>query len=236
MILKLQSLLFSEMEVPSSEEILQCMSSSLSQIKWRLKASSKRRLDIGCLRSFYIEWSQSVRFGLMDLSEFPLSVRDKPLKVLNFRLYYDDLSFTYVLAALCTGMRPVVMIDYGGKLPELQTRLLSLLELLQEVSLSTFSSSNITTWVSCFCSCCLCPLGFTSFQRSDGYGYRGYDLPDQWKNTAQLAEFWTWIVLPRLGTRSSTGCSSYKSFSICFSGWTDLTLAFVLFKMVEQSK
>lgn len=47
--------------------------------------------------------------------------------------------------ALCTGMRPVVMIDYGGKLPELQTRLLSLLELLQEVSLSTFSSSNITT-------------------------------------------------------------------------------------------
>ena len=81
----------------------------------------------------------------MDLSEFPLSVRDKPLKVLNFRLYYDDLSFTYVLAALCTGMRPVVMIDYGGKLPELQTRLLSLLELLQEVSLSTFSSSNITT-------------------------------------------------------------------------------------------
>ncbi|KAH0884572.1 hypothetical protein HID58_060668, partial [Brassica napus] len=80
-ILKLQSLLFSEMEVPSSEEILQCMSSSLSQIKWRLKASSKRRLDI----------------------------------------------------ALCTGMRPVVMIDYGGKLPELQTRLLSLLELLQEV-------------------------------------------------------------------------------------------------------
>nr|VDD09452.1 unnamed protein product [Brassica oleracea] len=70
------------MEVPSSEEILQCMSSSLSQIKWRLKASSKRRLDIG---------------------------------------------------SLCTGMRPVVMIDYGGKLPELQTRLLSLLELLQEV-------------------------------------------------------------------------------------------------------
>lgn len=71
--------------------------------------------------------------------------------------------------ALCTGMRPVVMIDYGGKLPELQTRLLSLLELLQEVSLSTFSSSNITTWVSCFCSCYLCPLGFISFQISDGY-------------------------------------------------------------------
>ncbi|CAH2063539.1 unnamed protein product [Thlaspi arvense] len=34
--------------------------------------------------------------------------------------------------ALCTGMRPVVMIDYGGKMPELQDRLLSLLELIQE--------------------------------------------------------------------------------------------------------
>ncbi|KAJ4905405.1 Uncharacterized protein Rs2_19356 [Raphanus sativus] len=34
--------------------------------------------------------------------------------------------------ALCSGMRPVVMIDYGGKMPELQARLLSLLQLLQE--------------------------------------------------------------------------------------------------------
>lgn len=59
------------------------MSSCLSQIKWRLKPTSKRRLDIDVL-------------------------------------------------ALCTGMRPVVMIDYGGKLPELQDRLLSLLELIQE--------------------------------------------------------------------------------------------------------
>ncbi|CAN6829068.1 unnamed protein product [Brassica oleracea] len=81
------------MEVPSSEEILQRMSSSLSQIKWRLKASSKQRLDIDVL-------------------------------------------------ALCTGMRPVVMIDYGGKLPELQTRLLSLLELLQEVSFISFQISD----------------------------------------------------------------------------------------------
>ncbi|CAF2112951.1 hypothetical protein Bca4012_095674 [Brassica carinata] len=71
------------MEIPSSEEILECMSSCLSQIKWRLKPTSKRRLDIDVL-------------------------------------------------ALCTGMRPVVMIDYGGKLPELQDRLLSLLELIQE--------------------------------------------------------------------------------------------------------
>ncbi|VVB06255.1 unnamed protein product [Arabis nemorensis] len=70
------------MEVPSSEEILQFLNSCLSQIKWRLKPNSKRRLEIDVL-------------------------------------------------ALCTGMRPVVMIDYGGKMPELQDRLLSLLELIQ---------------------------------------------------------------------------------------------------------
>ncbi|CAN8252970.1 unnamed protein product [Cochlearia groenlandica] len=34
--------------------------------------------------------------------------------------------------ALCTGMRPIVMVDYGGRMPELQDRLLSLLEILQE--------------------------------------------------------------------------------------------------------
>ncbi|KAG2325493.1 hypothetical protein Bca52824_008221 [Brassica carinata] len=73
------------MEVPSSEEILQRMSSCLSQIKWRLKPTSRRRLDIDVL-------------------------------------------------ALCTGMRPVVMIDYGGKMPELQDRLLSLLQLIQQAS------------------------------------------------------------------------------------------------------
>lgn len=42
------------------------------------------------------------------------------------------------MLALCTGMRPVVMIDYGGKMPELQDRLLSLLELIQEVRLYLF--------------------------------------------------------------------------------------------------
>ncbi|KAJ0254825.1 Uncharacterized protein HA466_0096750 [Hirschfeldia incana] len=81
------------MEVPSSEEILKCMNSCLSQIKWRLKATSKRRLEIDVL-------------------------------------------------ALCSGMRPVVMIDYGGKLPELQDRLLSLLELLQE-ALPVFKSLRV---------------------------------------------------------------------------------------------
>ncbi|KAF3455693.1 hypothetical protein FNV43_RR00335 [Rhamnella rubrinervis] len=36
--------------------------------------------------------------------------------------------------ALCTGMRPVVMIDYGGKMPELQERLCTLLDLSQKES------------------------------------------------------------------------------------------------------
>lgn len=36
--------------------------------------------------------------------------------------------------ALCTGMRPVVMVDYGGKMPELQERLCTLMELSQKVT------------------------------------------------------------------------------------------------------
>lgn len=42
----------------------------------------------------------------------------------------------YVLTdilALCTGMRPVIMIDYGGKMPELRERLCAFLKLTQEV-------------------------------------------------------------------------------------------------------
>ncbi|XP_021907114.1 uncharacterized protein LOC110821550 [Carica papaya] len=35
---------------------------------------------------------------------------------------------------LCTGMRPVVMIDYGGKMPELQENLLSFLKFCQKES------------------------------------------------------------------------------------------------------
>ncbi|CAH8360864.1 unnamed protein product [Eruca vesicaria subsp. sativa] len=92
-----------EMEIPSSDEILECMSSCLSQIKWRLKLSSKRRLEIG----FHLSFSQ-ILYQIMKLED-------------AFMCWHS-----------CTGMRPVVMIDYGGKLPELQDRLLSLLELLHE--------------------------------------------------------------------------------------------------------
>lgn len=135
------------------------------------------------------------------------------------------------------------MIDYGGKLPELQDRLLSLLELLQEVvSLHLFLLQAtlvlgvclyVCSWL-CFCS--VSSLGFTSFQRSEGYGDRGYDLPDECKNTAQVVEFRTWIVLRRLGTRSSKGCSFfYKKLSV-FVSCSHSCFLFVCFKMVEQSK
>ncbi|KAL9249129.1 hypothetical protein AKJ16_DCAP01833 [Drosera capensis] len=39
--------------------------------------------------------------------------------------------------ALCTGMRPVVMVDYGGKMPEIQQHLCAFLELIQKEK-STF--------------------------------------------------------------------------------------------------
>ncbi|GLT34877.1 hypothetical protein SLA2020_093680 [Shorea laevis] len=67
------------------EEALKVLDASLSHIKWRLKAPSKRRLEIDIL-------------------------------------------------ALCTGMRPVVMIDYGGKMPELQEHLCALLHHIQKES------------------------------------------------------------------------------------------------------
>lgn len=73
------------MEIAELEEALKVLNSCLSQIKWRLKSSSKNRLEIDIL-------------------------------------------------ALCTGMRPVVMVDYGGKMPELKERLCTLLKLSQKES------------------------------------------------------------------------------------------------------
>lgn len=61
------------------DEIVRALESSLSHIKWRLKLSSKRRLQTDML-------------------------------------------------ALCTEMRPVVMVDYGGKMPELQQKLCAFLK------------------------------------------------------------------------------------------------------------
>ncbi|KAJ8560374.1 hypothetical protein K7X08_004432 [Anisodus acutangulus] len=71
------------MEVAELEMVVRAFESALSQIKWRLKLSSKRRLETDIL-------------------------------------------------ALCTEMRPVVMVDYGGKLPELQERLCAFLKHCKE--------------------------------------------------------------------------------------------------------
>ncbi|XP_009767312.1 uncharacterized protein [Nicotiana sylvestris] len=71
------------MEVAELELLLRAFESALSQIKWRLKLPSKRRLQTDIL-------------------------------------------------ALCTEMRPVVMVDYGGKMPELQDRLSAFLKHCQE--------------------------------------------------------------------------------------------------------
>ncbi|KAL4561273.1 hypothetical protein LXL04_033437 [Taraxacum kok-saghyz] len=66
-------------------EVLSVIESSLSRSNWRLRASSRRRLETDIL-------------------------------------------------ALCTRMRPVIMIDYGGKMPELRERLCAFLKLTQEES------------------------------------------------------------------------------------------------------
>ncbi|XP_059310495.1 uncharacterized protein LOC132061849 isoform X2 [Lycium ferocissimum] len=71
------------MEVAELEMVLKAFESALSQIKWRLKLESKRRLQTDIL-------------------------------------------------ALCTEMRPVVMVDYGGKMPELQERLCAFLKHCKE--------------------------------------------------------------------------------------------------------
>nr|CAB75446.1 putative protein [Arabidopsis thaliana] len=109
------------MEVPSSEELLQFLSSCLSQIKWRLKSNSKRRLEIVyALNNSLRNEKLILKFdgALIALFKNP---KNKAISCI----------IKHVLA-LCTGMRPVVMIDYGGKMPELQNRLLSLLELIRE--------------------------------------------------------------------------------------------------------
>ncbi|XP_057958085.1 uncharacterized protein LOC131150974 isoform X2 [Malania oleifera] len=73
------------MDIRELEEGLKVLDSCSSQIKWRLKPQSKRRLQTDIL-------------------------------------------------ALCTGLRPVVMVDYGGKMPELGEQLCAVLELCQKES------------------------------------------------------------------------------------------------------
>ncbi|CAN1335224.1 hypothetical protein LINPERPRIM_LOCUS36673 [Linum perenne] len=72
------------MTFQATEEALQVLNSSVSQLKWRLRSPAKRRLEIDVL-------------------------------------------------ALLTEMRPVIMVDYGGKMPELQDHLCALIKLCQQM-------------------------------------------------------------------------------------------------------
>ncbi|GAB4825458.1 hypothetical protein Ancab_008331 [Ancistrocladus abbreviatus] len=47
------------------------------------------------------------------------------------------------ILALCTGMRPVVMVDYGGKMPELQEQLCAFLEFIQKEAPITFEQLRV---------------------------------------------------------------------------------------------
>ncbi|CAL5200071.1 unnamed protein product [Lathyrus oleraceus] len=73
------------MEAIELDEAMNVLDSCLAQIKWRLKSTSKRRLQLD-------------------------------------------------IVALITRMRPVIMIDYGGIMPQLQHQLSSLLQLAQKES------------------------------------------------------------------------------------------------------
>ncbi|KAG6395509.1 hypothetical protein SASPL_146154 [Salvia splendens] len=74
------------MDAAKLEEVLRVFDKSLSQIKWRLKPSSKSRLQTDIL-------------------------------------------------ALCSRMRPCIMVDYGGKIPELGNNLCAFLEHCKKESL-----------------------------------------------------------------------------------------------------
>lgn len=54
------------------------------------------------------------------------------------------LGFMADVMALCAGIRPVVMVDYGGKLPELQQHLCALLRFCRKVwsSVHMFSATG----------------------------------------------------------------------------------------------
>ncbi|XP_050256081.1 uncharacterized protein LOC126701766 isoform X8 [Quercus robur] len=63
-----------------------------------------------------------------------LKVLDSSLSLIKWRLKSQSRRRPEIdILALCTGMRPVVMIDYGGKMPELQERLCALIKLIQKM-------------------------------------------------------------------------------------------------------
>ncbi|GFP95810.1 hypothetical protein PHJA_001725200 [Phtheirospermum japonicum] len=88
-----------KMDSSGVEEALRVFEASLSQIKWRLKPSSKSRLQT--VTAFY-------RCVLVALCW--------------------DVELFYVFSSVkCRLMRPCIMVDYGGKMPELGDRLCAFL-------------------------------------------------------------------------------------------------------------
>lgn len=63
-----------------------------------------------------------------------LRVLDSSLSQIKWRLKYSRRRLDTDILALCTGMRPVILVDYGGKMPELQERLCAILKLCQKES------------------------------------------------------------------------------------------------------
>ncbi|KAK3204405.1 hypothetical protein Dsin_018451 [Dipteronia sinensis] len=67
--------------------------------------------------------------------EETLKVLDSCLSTIKWRLKSSaKLRLQIDILSLCTGMRPVIMVDYGGKMPELQEHLCALLKLCQQES------------------------------------------------------------------------------------------------------
>ncbi|KAK6914547.1 Protein of unknown function DUF4504 [Dillenia turbinata] len=72
-----------------------------------------------------------------------LQVLDSGLSHIKWRLKSSARRRLHTdILALCTRMRPVIMVDYGGKMPELQERLCALLIVLQKAS-STFQHLKV---------------------------------------------------------------------------------------------
>ncbi|KAE8125263.1 hypothetical protein FH972_020094 [Carpinus fangiana] len=64
-----------------------------------------------------------------------LKVLDSSLSLIKWRLKSPSKRRLEIdILALCTGMRPTVMVDYGGMMPELQERLCQLMKLIQKES------------------------------------------------------------------------------------------------------
>uniref|UniRef100_A0A7N0TVM7 Uncharacterized protein n=2 Tax=Kalanchoe fedtschenkoi TaxID=63787 RepID=A0A7N0TVM7_KALFE len=61
------------------------------------------------------------------------SMVDSALGRIKWRMRYASKRRLQIdILALCTRLRPVIMVDYGGKMPELQERLVSVIEILRK--------------------------------------------------------------------------------------------------------